>query len=134
METILFGVLQLMPLGKLLSVISVVLVFSFFITSANSATVVLAMESEDGNLKPHKISKLVWGIFLAFIAAALMLAGGLSALQDLMIIIAFPFAILIAIIIVALIRELTYEQRQMGLVWKPKKYPTRDEPFRSYEE
>lgn len=133
-EKMLFGVLEGIPLGKILSVIAIILVFSFFITSADSATVVLAMESENGALKPRTLTKLVWGVFLSLIAVALLLAGGLEALQDVMIIFAFPFALLLIFMMVALLRELHYEQKEMGLYIKPKKHPTRDEPFRSYEE
>lgn len=46
-ETVLFGTLAAYPAGQALSVISVVLVFSFFITSADSATFVLGMTTED---------------------------------------------------------------------------------------
>ncbi len=133
-EKMLFGVFDLLPYGKILSFIAIVLVFSFFITSADSATIVLAMESEDGDLKPKKSTKFIWGIFLSLIAIALLLAGGLDALQNVMIIIAFPFAVLMIFIIIALIKELHYEQQQMGLFIKPRKYPSKDEPFRSYEE
>jgi len=133
-EKMLFGVFETMPFGTILSVIAIILVFSFFITSADSATIVLAMQSENGALKPRKLTKLVWGTMLALIAVALLIAGGLDALQDVMIIIAFPFAILMIFIIIALIRELHYEQHQMGLFIKPRKYPSKDEPFRSYED
>ena len=51
-----------------------------------------------------------------------------------MIIFAFPFALLLIFMMVALLRELHYEQKEMGLYIKPKKHPTRDEPFRSYED
>lgn len=133
-EKMLFGIFETMPGGMILSIVAIILVFSFFITSADSATIVLAMQSENGALKPRKITKLVWGAMLSMIAIALLLAGGLDALQDVMIIIAFPFAILMIFIIIALIKELHYEQHQMGLFIKPKKHPSKDEPFRSYEE
>jgi len=132
-EKMLFGVLSKIPLGSTLSLAAIMLVFSFFITSADSATVVLAMESEDGALKPKPLSKFVWGVFLSLTAIALMFAGGLDALQDMMIIFALPFAVLLVFIIVSLVKELHYEQREMGLFIKAKKYPSKDEPFRSYE-
>ncbi len=132
-EKMLFGVLSKVPLGTVLSVAAICLVFSFFITSADSATVVLAMESEDGALKPRRLSKFVWGAFLSLTAIALMFAGGLDALQDMMIIFALPFAGLLVFVVISLLKELHYEQREMGLYIKPRKYPSKDEPFRSYE-
>ncbi len=133
-EKMLFGVLTKVPLGTVISVAAICLVFSFFITSADSATVVLAMESEDGALRPKPISKFVWGVFLSLTAIALMFAGGLDALQDMMIVFALPFAVLLMFIIVSLIKELRYEQREMGLYIKARKYPHKNEPFRSYED
>ncbi len=132
-EKMLFGVLEHVPLGRVISIASICLVFSFFITSADSATVVLAMESEDGALRPKASSKFVWGAFLSLTAVALMFAGGLDALQDMMIVLALPFAVLMVFVIVSLIKELRYEQREMGLFVKARKYPEKDEPFRSYE-
>lgn len=56
-------------------VIAVVLVFSFFITSADSATFVLGMTTEDGCLEPHRRTKAVWGVLLSLIASALLVNG-----------------------------------------------------------
>ncbi|MCR5413854.1 MAG: BCCT family transporter [Kiritimatiellae bacterium] len=133
-EKMLFGVLEKVPFGTAISVASILLVFSFFITSADSATVVLAMESEGGSLKPKKSTKFIWGATLSLTAVALMFAGGLDALQDMMIVFALPFAVLLVLIIVSLVKELRYEQHQMGLFVKARKYPEKDEPFRSYED
>lgn len=133
-EKILFGVFHNYPMGLILSIVAIILVFSFFITSANSATVVLAMESENGSLKPKKSTKLVWGCLLSLISIALLLAGGLDALQNIMIIIAFPFAFIIILIVISLMKELHYEQKKMGLYIKPNHLPKKDEPFKSYEE
>ncbi|MDU2131777.1 MAG: BCCT family transporter, partial [Finegoldia magna] len=68
------------PLGTFLSIVTVVLLCTFFITSANSATFVLSMLSQDGDLNPASSKKLVWGILQAVIAYALLLSGGLKAL------------------------------------------------------
>lgn len=133
LEQILFGTFLQYPLGFFMAIVAVILVFSFFITSADSATYVLAMQSEDGTLNPHNSVKIIWGVMLALIAIALMAAGGLTALQNVMILLAFPFSIIICFIIISLIIELKYEQSEMGLYIKPHTYPKKDEPFRSYE-
>ncbi|MDO5146995.1 MAG: BCCT family transporter [Eubacteriales bacterium] len=133
-ESMLFGVFQEYPLTMVLSVIAIILVFSFFITSADSATYVLAMQSENGSLNPHNKVKLVWGVLLAVIASVLMLRGGLDGLQNVLIIVALPFSIVLILLVVSVIVELNYEKNQMGLSIKPERFPEENEPFRSYEE
>lgn len=133
-EKMLFATFEQYPLAGVMSVIAVLLVFSFFITSADSATFVLAMQSEKGTLYPSNRIKLIWGIVVSVIAAALLHAGGLTALQNVLIIVALPFAIIIILVTVSLLKELHYERQQMGLFLKPRRYPEKDAPFRSYEE
>lgn len=132
-ESMLFGVLENYPLTSLLSILAMILVFSFFITSADSATYVLAMQSENGRLNPHNKVKVVWGVLLAVIASVLMLGGGLNGLQNVLIIVALPFSLILILMVVSLIIELDYEKKQMGLSIRPERFPEADEPFRSYE-
>lgn len=132
-EKLLFATFDQYPLSGLLSLIAVLLVFSFFITSADSATFVLAMQSEHGVMHPSNRIKLLWGVAVSAIAAVLLNAGGLNALQNVLIIVAFPFALLLIFVTISLLRELHYERRKMGLYLDPKRYPEKDAPFRSYE-
>lgn len=130
----LFATFQHYPLGMLMSIVAIVLVLVFFITSADSATYVLAMQSEDGSINPHNSVKVIWGLILSAIAAVLLVAGGLDALQNVLIIVALPFSVLLLLMTIALVKELHYEAKQMGLEIKPETYPTKGEPFRSYED
>ncbi len=132
-ETLLFATFDQYPLSNVLSVVAILLVFSFFITSADSATFVLAMQSEGGNLHPNNKVKALWGILVSAIAAVLLRAGGLDALQNVLIIVALPFSILLVFVTISLIKELNYERHQMGLFLNPKRYPEKGSPFRSYE-
>ncbi len=132
-EQLLFATFDKYPLSGLTSALAVLLVFSFFITSADSATFVLSMQSEGGSLHPNNKIKALWGVLVSAIAAALLRAGGLDALQNVLIIVAFPFSILLVFITISLIKELNYERMQMGLYIDPKRYPKKGEPFRSYE-
>lgn len=118
-EQMLFATFDQYPLKKLLSVLAIILIFSFFITSADSASFVLAMQSEDGSLEPHNSIKIVWGISVSTIAAVLLRAGGLDALQNVMIILAFPFSILLILMTISLIKELHKERRKLGLFIVP---------------
>ncbi len=131
---LLFATFDKYPLSGLLSLIAIILVFSFFITSADSATFVLAMQSEGGNAHPNNKIKVIWGILVSTIAAVLLRAGGLNVLQNILIITAFPFAILILLVTISLMKELNYERKQMGLTINPKRYPEKGNPFRSYED
>lgn len=132
-EEILFATFSHYSLGTFLSIIAVILIFLFFITSADSATYVLAMLSENGNLKPKNTTKVIWGISLCVIAMVLLLTGGLAGLQNALIIIALPFSFIIIIMIIALIIELFHEKNEMGLSISPDRYPKINEPFKSYE-
>lgn len=131
---LLFAAFEKYPMAWLMSLLAIVLVFSFFITSADSATFVLAMQSEGGSLHPNNRIKVIWGVLVSAIAAVLLRAGGLDVLQNVLIIAAFPFAILLVLVTVSLMKELNYERKQMGLTINPKRYPEKGSPFRSYEE
>jgi len=132
-EQMLFGVFNQYPLGKILSVIAIVLVFTFFITSADSATMVLGMQSENGTLNPSKKSKVIWGISVSTIAAVLLYAGGLKALQNILMIFALPFVIIVIFISISLIKETSFEAHAMGLSIRPKRHPVKGIPYRSYD-
>jgi len=90
-EIALFEVFSQYPLGTILSIVTIVLLCTFFITSANSATFVLSMFSSEGDLNPGNRKKIVWGVLQAAIAFALLMSGGLQALQTASIAAAFPF-------------------------------------------
>ncbi len=132
-ETLLFATFDHYPLSSVLSVVAIILVFSFFITSADSATFVLAMQSQGGSLHPSNKVKVLWGMLVSAIAAVLLRAGGLDALQNVLIIVALPFSVLLVLVTISLMKELNYERHQMGLYIKPKRYPGKGSPFRSYE-
>ncbi len=91
------------------------------------------MQSQKGNLHPDNKMKVLWGVLVSAIAAVLLKAGGLDALQNVLIIVALPFSILVLLVMISLIKELNYERHQMGLFINPKRYPDKDSPFRSYE-
>lgn len=133
-ENILFATFGQYDGAILLSVVAVALVFFFFITSADSATFVLSMLSERGSLQPKNITKIIWGIIVSAIAMCLLFAGGLAALQNILIIVAMPFSLIVILMAISLWIELTHEQEEMGLKITPDRYPTKNNPFRSYED
>ena len=132
-DQMLFGVFNQYPLAIILSVVALILVFIYFITSADSATVVLAMLSENGSENPSNKIKITWGIVLATVASILLINGGLDALQNILIITAFPFSIILMLIVASVFKELIYEKDKMGLSVDPKRQPEIGKPFKSYE-
>lgn len=120
-EQVLFGVFDQLPFGIILSIIAIILVAVFFVTSADSATFVLGMQTTGGSLNPSFKVKLIWGILQAAIATSLLFSGGLQALQNAAIIVAFPFSILMLIMIYSLYKALMHERRELGLYIRPKK-------------
>ncbi len=108
-ETALFVVMEHIPLGSIISTVAIVLLYTFFVTSANSATFVLGMMSRNGTLDPDIKTKVLWGVIQSALAYALMLAGGLQVLQTASITVAFPFAIVMIFAMVSLVKALQSE-------------------------
>lgn len=110
-ELTIFQMFHSMPLSAIISIFAVVLIASFFITSADSATFVLGMLSTNGSLTPPNKVKLAWGITLSVIAVILLSVGGLNALQNTIIIAALPFSFVMLFMIASLIMALKSEAR-----------------------
>ncbi|GAE33762.1 glycine betaine uptake BCCT transporter [Halalkalibacter akibai] len=104
LETGLFYVYDHLPLGGLLSVITVLLISTFFITSADSATFVLGMQTTNGDINPSNFIKITWGLILSASAIVLMASGGLHALQTAIIVSAFPLTIILIIMSIGLVK------------------------------
>lgn len=108
-ETALFALLSNLPLSTVASFLAIILISSFFITSADSATFVLGMQTTNGMLNPPNVVKLTWGIIQAASAAVLLWSGGLNALQTASIVSAFPFAIILLFMMFSLYKGLKEE-------------------------
>ncbi|RHW37686.1 BCCT family transporter [Lysinibacillus yapensis] len=119
-EQVLFAVFSEFPWSTLLSIIAIVLVAIFFITSADSATFVLGMQTMYGSLNPSNTVKLIWGIAQSAVALILLYSGGLQALQNALIGAAFPFSIIIILMMISLYISLMKEKKELGLYLKPK--------------
>jgi len=110
MTSALFVTLEHLPMGVILAALATVLILTFFITSADSATFVLGMLSSGGRLNPPGGVKLVWGLLQSSIAVVLLLSGGLQGLQTASIVSALPFALVMVAICFSLVRALRREQ------------------------
>src|SRR3546814_9824944 len=100
-----------LPVPGVLAVIALVRLVIFFVTSADSAVLVRASMSTAEAGDPPLSRKLAWGVAVALIAAVLLLAGGMEALQGVITIAALPFALLMLGVMVALYRVLDQEHR-----------------------
>lgn len=109
LETSLFFVLQQMPFGGLLSVLSVILIMIFFVTSADSATFVLGMQTTNGSLNPPFLVTFTWGIILAAVSAILLWTGGLVGMQAAIIVSALPLAIILLFMCYGLVKSFRQE-------------------------
>ena len=107
----LFALLQQLPLSVVTSALATLLVVVFFVTSGDSATLVLATMSHDGDPQPPNRSKIIWGVLVAGIAIALLLAGGLKAVQTATIVFALPFSLVLVLMAVALVRAVREDWR-----------------------
>lgn len=104
-----FVFLEGFPLKTVTSAATLLLIATFLITSADSATHVLASMSSNGSLEPKLRVKIIWGVLLAAITLTLLLAGGLKSLQAGSIVAGLPFTILLILMMFAIIKVLKIE-------------------------
>ena len=83
------------PLSAVTSVLGIVVVVTFFVTSSDSGSMVIDIITSGGNPDPPVLSRLFWAILEGAVAAALLLGGGLTALQTATIITGLPFALVL---------------------------------------
>lgn len=118
-EVALFETLSHLPLYGLLAVLTNLLIASFFITSADSATWVISRFSTGGVEIDHpgaRIRMIVfWGIVLGGLAVVLIYSGGLKALQTASIAGAFPFLFVMYFLLVAVIKDMAKEIKSKKL-------------------
>ncbi len=110
-ENALFDMLNGLPLGAVLSVIAMILVAIFFITSSDSGSLVVDMLASGGHPNPPTWSRVLWAGLEGAVAIALLLAGGLAALQAGAIATALPFSIVLVLMCVAIYKALSREHR-----------------------
>ncbi|KMK76501.1 BCCT family transporter [Alkalihalobacillus pseudalcaliphilus] len=114
-EESLFAVLSQFPMALIMSILTLVLIAIFLITSADSGTFVLGMMTTNGSQTPSMKIKLTWGIMVAAIALVLLYSGGLDALQNTMISSALPFSFIMLLMMISLLKSLHIEAKELGL-------------------
>ena len=110
-ESQLFTLLQQFPWSGATSVLVVVLVAIFFVSGADASSIVMGSLSSYGADEPRKWLTALWGLLMGLVAIVLFFAGGLEALQDVTIIAAAPFLVVMALMCVALVKDLARDPK-----------------------
>ena len=108
----LFVFLQQFPLTGLLSAIAILMVVVFFVTSADSGSMVVNMLSSGGVDRTPIWQRIYWAGLMGLVAVVLLLAGGLSALQTVAIASALPFAVVLIIACYGLLEALQLDMQK----------------------
>lgn len=105
----LFAFFGFFSIGDLLSVLALVLIFIFLVTSADSGTFVLSMMTSRGDLNPQVGVKFVWGIIIAAITASTLFSGSVAVARSMAALGAIPFTAVLLLQVVGFLRELRTE-------------------------
>ena len=109
----LFGVLQSFPLGTVLAWVAMMLVAVFFVSGADAASVVMGTLSMRGSIEPRRWVVIFWGTVMAAIGIVMLLAApgseALTGIQNITIITAAPFVLVMVMLCVALAKELRHD-------------------------
>ncbi len=105
----LFVFLENFPLTSVLSFLSVLMIVIFFVTSCDSGAMVVDMLCSHGSNETPLWQRVYWAVGIGVVASILLLAGGLNALQTMTIASALPFAMVLILAIVGLIKALRVE-------------------------
>jgi len=111
--TSLYVLLEQFPIASVTSVVGVLLVTSFFVTSSDSGSLVVDSLTAGGKLDAPVAQRVFWALTEGTIAAVLLVGGGLGALQTAAITSGLPFALLLIIITYSLLKGLDGEYEEM---------------------
>ncbi|MET9518954.1 BCCT family transporter [Streptomyces sp. NPDC002994] len=107
----LFGVLQEFPIASVMSLLVMILVGIFFVSGADAASIVMGTLSQRGTFEPARFVVIFWGVVTGAVAAVMLLVGdgkgdALAGLQNLTILVAAPFVLVMVGMCLALMRDL----------------------------
>jgi len=106
LDTAFFVMLEQLPLATLTSLITILVVVLFFVTSSDSGSLVIDIITSGGDVKPKAYTRIFWAVAEGLVAIILLWAGGLAALQTASIASALPFAIIMIFICYGLFKGL----------------------------
>ncbi|MFW6379657.1 MAG: BCCT family transporter [Guyparkeria sp.] len=107
----LFEVLGQMPMAEITSAIGIFLVIIFFVTSSDSGSLVIDTITAGGKIDAPKPQRVFWGVIEGAIAIALLVGGGLAALQSAAVAAGLPFTVVLLVGCYAIVKGLMSEPR-----------------------
>ena len=125
----LFALLENFPLSILTNIVAILLIMSFFVTSADSGSLVVDMFTSGGKLKTPVTQRVFWAFSVGGVAAVLLYGGGLKALQTAAITTGLPFAVILLMMSRSLLKGLSTEHYQMLQLRKEKEKESYRELF-----
>ncbi|MDR9424331.1 MAG: BCCT family transporter [Marinobacter sp.] len=106
-----FAFLEAFPLAEVASALSVVIIIIFFTTSSDSASLVIDLLTRREDQPSQVRQRIFWAAAQGVVAATLLLAGGLDALQNVITSLGLPFCLLLLFMAVSLFRALRADYR-----------------------
>jgi len=112
-ELSLFAMLESLPLASITSTLAIVLVIVFFVTSSDSGSLVIDTITAGGKIDAPIPQRIFWCTFEGLVAIALLIGGGLGALQAMVISTGLPFTLVLLVMCYAIVRGLMSERALM---------------------
>ncbi|WP_308608201.1 BCCT family transporter [uncultured Corynebacterium sp.] len=134
-QQVLYNLIGELPFSGVVSALVIVILVIFFITSADSASVVMGTMASKGDPEPNKLVVVFFGVLMMGIAVVMLLTGGedaLSGLQSLTILTAMPFVLIIIALLVSFVKDLTTDPQAIRTTFA--KTAVRDAVIRGLEE
>lgn len=134
-QQVLYNLIGELPFSGVVSALVIVILTIFFITSADSASVVMGTMASKGDPEPNKLVVVFFGVLMMGIAVVMLLTGGedaLSGLQSLTILTAMPFVLIIIALLVSFVKDLTTDPQAIRTTFA--KTAVRDAVIRGLEE
>ncbi|MBT80253.1 MAG: choline transporter [Alteromonadaceae bacterium] len=105
----LFVFLENFPFSSILTLLAVLMVVIFFVTSCDSGAMVVDMLCSNGRNDTPLWQRIYWAVSVGVVAAILLYAGGLGALQTMTIVAALPFSVILLVALFGLMKALRVE-------------------------
>ncbi|MFC3196903.1 BCCT family transporter [Parapedobacter deserti] len=118
-DELLFLFLSHFPVPAISSAVAILIIFIFFVTSADSGMFVMNSIATKNAAKSPKWQLVFWGVLLALLALVLLNAGGLQSLQTMTLITALPFSIIMLLFCYSLIQGLIIDNNYYGRALSP---------------
>jgi choline/glycine/proline betaine transport protein len=109
-EEMLFALLQGLPWASVTSVLGMIVIIAFFVTSSDSGSLVIDMLASGGDPDPPVFQRVFWALLEGAVAAVLLITGGLAALQTAAIVTGLPFTVVLLGMCFALFKALRSER------------------------